>query len=184
MKNKTYYKIKGFTIPELMIVVAVIAVLLVLGIPQLTKVVQGRQLVAQATEVASALAYARAEAAARSHQVVICGSNAAGTACSGDNDWTNGWRIFADKDNSSTWTTGDELLKTEGAMNGDVTLKANVNIFAFNYLGESLAGANVVFHLCSADPDNAGLDVNKSRKITVNEVGSANISMGDATCNN
>lgn len=183
MKNKTYYKIKGFTIPELMIVVAVVAVLLVVGIPQMNKVVQGRQLVAQASEVASALAYARAEAAARAHHVVICGKNAAGTACSGSDDWSNGWIIFADKDNGSDLDAGEEIIKAEGAMKSGVTLEANTNLLAFNYLGESVAGVDVIFDLCSADPDNAGLDVNKSRKVAVNKVGSATISMGDATCN-
>lgn len=181
MKNKTSYKIKGFTIPELMIVIAVVGVLLVVGIPQLNKVVQGRQLVAQATDVASALAYARAEAAARAHQVIICSKNAADNTCSNGNDWSNGWVIFADEDNSDLFTAGEEILKVESAMKGGVTLKSDTSALIFNYLGESLGG-DAIFDLCSADAANANLDVNKSRKVTVNKVGSASISMGDATC--
>ena len=170
---------RGFTIPELMIVVAVVGVLLVVGIPQMGKLVEGRQLVGQATELASALAFTRAEAVARANNVGMCASNNR-TDCSGA--WNDGWIIFLDADNSGGWTGGDAVLKSEGAMNGDVSLISASSTIVFNLSGESTAAGNVVFNLCSANPDKAIGDANKSRLVTVNKVGSANISMGNAAC--
>ena len=182
MKNKTYYKNRGFTLPEIMIAILIAGVLLTIGMPRLNKVIEGRQLVGQATEVASALSFARAEATSRGSNVVICSSEDRST-CSDDNDWSTGWIIYSDKngDGIATDPTEAEILKTEGAMNGEVTLVADVTFLSFNQSGE--ASSSGVFHLCSGNAEASDLASNKSRLVTVNNVGSANISMGNATCN-
>ena len=173
---------KGFTIIEMVLVVAVLAVLVVLAIPAFNGLVQGKQLVGQATEVTSALTYARSEAIARATNVVICASDD-GAACSGDNDWSTGWIIFVDKnENGSIDTLATDLLKKEGAMLGAVSLNADAASITFNYQGESEAAGTVSFDLCAENANEAGLDKNKSRKILVNTVGATSISMGTATC--
>lgn len=176
----------------MMLVIAVIGVLLAVGIPGMRTMMQGRQLVGQATDLASAIAFTRAEATARSKNVVICSSNGAEAEddleCSGVTDWSSGWIIFVDTNLDNDYDGGDdpdddELLKREGAMNGSVTLNANVDALPFNFSGESLAGEIVEFDLCAGNATSGNVtDANKSRLVTVSQAGSTNITMGTAAC--
>ncbi len=182
MKNKTNQNVRGFTLIELLMVLVVASILLMFAFPGLRSLVFSRQLVGEATDVASALSFARAEATTRAFNVVMCASDDRAT-CSGDNNWSTGWIIFTDKDGDGDPSTGrSEILKSSGSLNGQVSMTANVSSLAFDYTGASLAGADVIFHLCAENEAEADTDYGKSRLITVNQVGSANISIGDASC--
>lgn len=180
MKNKTSKNVGGFTLTELMVTLSIIAILAAFAAPSFNDMRKGRQLVAQSMEFASSLSYARAEATARAIHVVMCASDD-GANCSGNNTWNNGWIIFADKDENGVAEDGD-MLKVEGAMNGNVTLEADASEIIYTYSGDIDAAANIVFHLCPENGNSADLNQNKSRLITVNAVGSAAITVGTATC--
>ncbi|VWX56014.1 hypothetical protein VARIO8X_110077 [Burkholderiales bacterium 8X] len=87
----------GFTLIELMITVAVAAILSAVALPYLATFVDRSRARAWSSELESALSYARAEAIARSGPVGVCALEAPGaTLCAAANDgsaWINGWMV-------------------------------------------------------------------------------------------
>ncbi len=110
----------GFTLIELMIALAMAAILLMVAVPNFRETVKRNAIESMVTRLKSALTQAKTEAIARGHTVAICGS-ANGSACSGSSDWSSGWIIFVD-DGSGGGTAGD------GARHADETLVSYQNI--------------------------------------------------------
>ncbi|MCP3852650.1 MAG: prepilin-type N-terminal cleavage/methylation domain-containing protein [Gammaproteobacteria bacterium] len=105
MKNyKKSFLQSGFTITELMIAVAIAAVLLTIGVPSFQETLANNRLDTKTHTVANSLKLARSEAIKRGVAVSVCPSNT-GTSCVG-NDLAQGWIIFTD-------------LATPGVVNAD-----------------------------------------------------------------
>lgn len=82
----------GFTLIELMVTVAVLAILLGIALPSFLDSFERSRERAALESVTTAVKYARSEALNRNRQVTLCASNAAQTGCSGAADWAaNGW---------------------------------------------------------------------------------------------
>src|SRR5690606_18361522 len=86
---------RGFTIIELMVVVAIAAILAAVAIPSMTEIVRRNTQESVINDLASALAFARSEAINRGQKVSVCQS-ANGTSCATSGDWTAGWIVFVD----------------------------------------------------------------------------------------
>jgi|SRR5690554_1224553 len=86
---------KGFTIIELMVTLAVLAIVLGIAIPSFNSQIQRNGSLGLGEEFVSALNFARTEAIKRRASVSICASNAAVDDCDGT-DWSNGWIVFVD----------------------------------------------------------------------------------------
>ena len=94
---------RGFTLIELVVTLAVAAILLGVGVPSFTAMVRDGRMEAAASELNLALYLARSEAVKRAgtagvRAVTVC-ARATDTRCSTDpDDWENGWIVFADTD--------------------------------------------------------------------------------------
>ena len=77
----------GFSLIELMVTLAVAAVLLALAVPSFTSVINSSRLTSTANELVSAMQLARSEALRRNTQVRVCRS-VNGTSCAGAGQWT------------------------------------------------------------------------------------------------
>lgn len=84
----------GFTILELMITVAVLAILLGIAVPSFTEIIRQNRLSTQTNDLLTATAVARSEAVKRGARVSICPAN--GNTCSGVSEWSSGWLVFTD----------------------------------------------------------------------------------------
>lgn len=109
--RKTAALSHGFSLVELMVTVAVVAIVAALALPSLTSVINNNRLTSQANELVSGLQTARSEAVRRNASVTLCGS-ADGSACATGTDepWER-WIIL----------TGTEVLR-------DATVKPPVQV--------------------------------------------------------
>jgi len=112
----------GYTLIELMTMLAVAAVLLTVGMPQLKVFFQGNRMVSNTNDLVTALNLTRAEAIRRGSRATVCKSKS-GTACDGTT-WADGWIVFA-KDPSAlpatacTFGTTDVLVRAHPAVDGN-----------------------------------------------------------------
>lgn len=138
----------GFTLIELMIAVAVVAILLGLGVPAWHSVVSAthsssaRELLYEATLAAGNHAMVAGNAA------VLCASTD-GVQCSGGSDWSHGWIAFSDTNRDRTRSNDERLLRVQGALPDGVHLRgtAGRSRLVFQPMGGT-PGSNVTFTLC------------------------------------
>jgi len=85
----------GMTAIELLIGLAVAAVVLLVAIPGTSLLIERHQLKSASTDLVNSLYLARSEAQIRASTVRVCPSDD-GRSCRSDGDWTHGWLVFSD----------------------------------------------------------------------------------------
>lgn len=99
----------GFTLVELMIALAVLAVLLGLAVPSFTRIIHSNRLTTAANEIVAALQTARMEAVRRNTRVALCPTSN-GADCSGGSDWTR-LLVFVDTNGNASIDTGETIVR-------------------------------------------------------------------------
>lgn len=98
----------GFTLVELMVTIAVLAILLMIGVPNFSAVIASNRLSTGANELVASLQLARMESMRRNTRVIVCRSADQAT-CSTGTTWT-GWITFVDVDRNGVPAL-DEVLR-------------------------------------------------------------------------
>lgn len=142
-KIRIMQKVRGFTLLEVVVVLAVIAILTSLAAPSFTSLIQSNAVSSNVNAFMADLRFARSEAIRRGGSVVMCRSDdpeAVAPVCDGGsgpgaNGWVSGWIIFEDRDGSGSYTAaGDQsqLIKVQGPItNLDTMVASNNNPFEF-----------------------------------------------------
>ncbi len=169
----------GFTLLELLVTVAILAIVVAVGVPGLQSLLSKQALQSRVGLLSSTLAYARNEAVVRVGTVVVCGDNGS-TQCNGTSDLSDGWIVFVDANEDGLFNTsdGDELLKQGGQESEQVTLTlaSSATHISYSEQGES-SDVRSIF-MCT---DGADSSPSKARTVTISVVGSTRVSTG-ATC--
>ncbi len=103
---------RGFTLVELMITLAVGALLLAVGVPETVSFLMSNRLTTQTNDILVKASLARSEAMKRSSPVVVCTSSD-GATCSDSLDWEGGWIAFIDGDNNNSANGSPGLAPTD-----------------------------------------------------------------------
>lgn len=104
-------KQQGFTLIELMMTVALAAVLLGMGIPAYQDFVRNNRHATEVNNLISTLQVARSEAVVRNQLITVCPSTN-GTGCTNNTEWESGWIVFIDANRNGAVDSGEEILRT------------------------------------------------------------------------
>jgi type IV fimbrial biogenesis protein FimT len=128
MKRRT----QGFSLFELLIVVALAGLILGLGAPSFREFSRNSRLTGTGNDFLSALLLARTEAIKRQQSVALCASNNPGAATpSCSNGAYTGWIVFEDRDSNCVRASTETLLKTQGPLDAQVKTSATGSCMPF-----------------------------------------------------
>lgn len=185
----------GFTIIELMIVVAMIAVLAAVAAPSLRDLVKNTSMTSQTNDFMTDLSIARAEAVKRGVRTAVCARPAAppppvaqAQTCTGGS-WRDGWIIFVDTAGTGVLVAATDIIKVVPALTTDTTITSvgnndSVNANGGRYVGfrpsgvvkAGGGGADIVFDICDSRTTasvGAASATNKGRRLTISGTGRA-----------
>jgi len=128
----------GFTLVELMVTVAVLAILSAIAAPSFSNLINSNRLTASANEVVAALQTARMEAIRRNSSVVLCPS-VDGATCSGA-EWKR-LIVFSDVDGDNAVDAGvDAVIRDIAVSTGNTQVKPSANAATNNRIRFSAEG--------------------------------------------
>ena len=141
MKRQT-----GFTLTELMVVLAIVAILLSIGVPSYRYITNSYRMSAEVNGLLGDLQYARSEAIKEGQTVTTCVSTNS-TTCTGGTAWASGWIVFSDLNTSAQGDPGDTVLRVQSAFTGRIpdTFNASNNVTAITYNREGFPRTAVGF---------------------------------------
>lgn len=109
---------RGFTLIELMVTVAVLAILSALALPNMARFVANARASAIVNEYMAAINLARSEAVRLGTRVTICAASAVGTCAAGGNNWQPGFIVFTDAGVAGAVDGTDVVIKERNAQGG------------------------------------------------------------------
>ena len=164
--------LRGFTLIELAMVLVIVALLLRVAAPGLSRGAAARALAAQASEFTAALRFARAQALARGAAVTLCASVPGGgaPACQRGRsaDWRHGWLVFGDRDRRGMPNPHEPLLRVQQPLQrsgGVAGTRASISFTAAGYATD--AASHYVFE----PPAAAVLDAPPALTVCVSKQG-------------
>jgi type IV fimbrial biogenesis protein FimT len=146
----------GFTLVEVMVVIAIMGVVLAIAAPSLSELVKSQRTGSAASKIYSSLALARSEAIKRNASVTLARSGV---------DWASGW----------TMTTGGTTLQTEGAI-ADTTIDLKLNgtsaaSLSYNAAGRLPSTTSSAYFILYVTSDTTI----RARCVTINLAGTASV---------
>jgi type IV fimbrial biogenesis protein FimT len=158
-------KERGFTLTELMVTLAIGAILVTVAVPNFQYLININALTTDTNRFVLLVTLARSEAIKRGTVVSLCGGDAT-NGCNGN--WINGQILFMDGNANCTLDKGEEIIRFGEGFKGDNQIKA-VNCISYNALGVKSQGAsngNPDFTIC-----NPNLTSENVREIVISPTG-------------
>lgn len=137
---------RGFTLVELMVTLAVAAILMAMAVPSFTEMTKNNRLTTQTNQLVTALNLARSEAITRRVTMNV----AATDATDADNEWGKGWSVAVN---------GGATLRIFQSLEGGSTLDSNSDIATFQYQPSGRASATDTLTLCDNRSGESGRQI-------------------------
>ena len=160
--------VAGFTVVELMIAIAVLAILVALAVPNFNDATLSARLNGFANSLVAAAQVARSEAIKRNETIRVCAS-ADGDECDGD-DWEEGWIVVTDD---------DVVLQYQQPLPSEFkVIEAPVDTLELSFPGTVVGATTATLTVCRSTPVGS-----EERVVTISGTGSAYVAMTTAgTC--
>jgi len=150
----------GFTLVELMILLAIVGVVSAIGIPSYRVMMVNSELADTANSLRMSMKLARSEAVAQGKDAIVCSSVNSGTSgtatCSKlDGNWSKGWIVGIDLDGDGNIkeSLGELLWVHEMDTTSQLTITPSNTAFnqqvTYSYTGWITASAEAGFDICS-----------------------------------
>jgi type IV fimbrial biogenesis protein FimT len=137
---------RGFTLVEVLISVAILAILLGIAVPQFSNILQSARMTNARNGIYSLFQIARTEALVRRTHVVVCAS-VDGQNCVGN--WNQGGLVFLDQNRNRRHEASERIL---AVLSGEVMAKLQVSgnrlLTAYMPSGRS-SGSNQTISVCA-----------------------------------
>jgi type IV fimbrial biogenesis protein FimT len=134
-------KQRGFTLTELLIVMAIAAILLGIGVPSYRYITNSYRMSSEVNGLLGDLQFARGEAIKEGQTVTVCVSRDGATCDLGSTTWQEGWIVFQDPTNIGTVDPGEAVLRVQRAFTGTDTFTANNGLTSVTFNREGFATA-------------------------------------------
>lgn len=121
---------RGFTLVELLVTLAIGAILLAIAIPGYAFLINANRLSSVTNDLVTSIQFARSEAIKLGKRVTVCKASnpmASQPSCNSAANWQDGWLVFVDGGMRGVVDSGDTLLRVQ-----DHSV-AEVNITTSNY---------------------------------------------------
>jgi type IV fimbrial biogenesis protein FimT len=177
----------GVTLIELIVTLAIAVILLSIAVPSFQSAMRTNRIAALTNELSGALQLARSEAVTRGRQVTVCKSDDVSDdtpTCNASASWQNGWLVFADDNQNSTFDAGERPLRVGQPSAGTAVIASGgtdatnfANYVSFTPTGQAKGSSTThpnegTLTICIA-PD--------QRSIVINTVGRLHIAKGTCT---
>jgi len=146
MKKRTQ---SGFTLYELLVTILIIAIVAMVGIPNLTAFSQNSRMTNVANDMHASFQLARSAAARSKTNVTICASAtpmASDAACDGTS-WEQGFIVFIDANDPGAVTRDDDpsepILRSHPAVDSSVTINTAAGAMFFSFAPSGLGRGNI-----------------------------------------
>lgn len=165
------HAIRGYSLFELMMTLALAALVLTLGLPSFGKLVADQRLRAETDALFHAFHVARKSSIARRRVVSICPSND-GASCDPGLDWSRGWIMFVntDRDSPPRLDAGERVLARHRV---DARVQIHANRRGFTLRHVHLRATNGTLVVC----DRAGRG--ETRALVVSYTGRPRVTRQD-----
>ena len=104
----SWRQITGFTLLELMVTIAIMAILLAIGVPSFQSSLRSNRVATTSNELLASLSLARSEGIKSTRGGGVCAS-ANGTSCG--TDWNQGWMVWTEKDGDGTYDNDETVVR-------------------------------------------------------------------------
>ena len=165
---------KGFTLLELVIVIAILGITTAFAAPELSTMIKNNRISGSANDFVAALQFAKAEAASQLNNVTICKKNNTSTGCTAGGDWQQGWIVFADTNGNAGVDAGEAILLNHEVLHTNITFGGTAGVTSsITYRPSGTTSITTVQTLIMCD--DRSFDDNASRGILITITGRGSV---------